>query len=439
MPRQETELQPDLGHRWLPDWILRPLARMEVGRVLAVMVLLLPVVAIYARQQIVAVLIFGALAAVAAARIGKPAPPSRWAGLDPWPFVAFALFAGWAAFSLIWTIDPARSIGVSGKLAGIGLAGFLIVLAARRCREQDRAIVGIACIAAAGLSIFSIGVEGLIDLAVIKWLWPLLGQVPPKKLVYLNFPLLVMSAIVPLASIYALVRGWGWIALLLYAAALAVALQLESASAILSLLVSGLGLLVFGWTPRWFGHAAAAFALAMAMLFIPVMGKPLAGFRPALQTAERMGDSARHRLAIWGALSGKLRENPVTGVGMGAVRSIPRKNEFIAVPNSDGSPARLRVYLIPMHPHNAGLEIGLELGAIGIALALFLVLALLRTALAATDDRWACAGIAALACAIAATSMTALSIWNYAYLSTWLVIFALLVAWRPRRDPDQSS
>ena len=432
MPRPDQAPPPGVGGRWLPGWLYRPLAGLAVGRVLAVMVILLPLVAIYARQQIVGLVAIGALVAVAAARVGKPAPESRWAGLDPWPFIAFLLFVAWAALSLIWTVDLARSAGVAGKLAGIGLAGFVLVLAARRCTETDRAKVGLACVVAAGLSVLSIAAEAVIDLAVIKWLWPLLGQTPPRALIYLNFPLLVMSALVPLGAIHALVRGWWWAALALYMGALAVALQLDSATAILSLLVSGAALLAFGWTPPWFGKAAAAFALVMALLFIPVMGKPLSGFRPALQTAERMGDSARHRLAIWGALSGKLRDRPLTGVGMGAIRSLPQAGEVIETPRSNSKVKPLRVYLIPMHPHNAGLEIGIELGVIGLALALFLVLSLVRTALGLTADRWTMAGIAALACAIAATSMTALSIWNYAYLSTWLVIFGALMGWAPR-------
>jgi O-antigen ligase len=412
---------------------------LSIGRVLATVLILLPLVSLYARQQIVGLMVIGAIVALAAVRIGKPQPKNRWAGVDPWPAIAFLLFAAWGALSLIWSIDVGRSAGVLGKLVGISLAGFVFALAARRSTAADRRLISAAAVIAAAVSVAIIIFEALLDLALIKWLWPMLGQTPPERLVYLNFPLLVMSGLVPLGALFAILRGWWWLAPPLYAAALTAALQLESATSTLSLLVSGIALPLFACAPRWFGDTAAAFALVMGLLFIPVAGKPLSTFRPALETVERFGDSARHRLAIWGALSGKLGDRPVGGIGLGAIRSMPQAGQFIDVPRSKKSVKKLRVDLIPMHPHNAGIEIGLELGAVGLALALFLVVSILRTARNMATTRWQGAGIAALACAIAATSMMALSIWNYAYLSAWLIIFASLAGGSGRGSTPQPS
>ncbi len=406
---------------------------------MATVLILLPLVSLYARQQIVGLMVIGALVALAAVRAGKPQPTNRWAGVDPWPAIAFLLFAAWGALSLTWSIDVGRSAGVLGKLVGIGLAGFVFALAARRSTAADRRLISTAALVAAAVSVAIIVFEAVLDLALIKWLWPMLGQKAPERLVYLNFPLLVMSGLVPLGALFAFVRGWWWLVPPLYAGALIAALQLESATSILSLLVTGIALPLFGATPRWFGGGAAALALIMGLMFIPMTGKPLSTFRPALETVERFGDSARHRLAIWGALSGKLGDRPVVGIGLGAIRSMPQAGKIIDVPGSTKSVRKLRVHLIPMHPHNAGLEIGLELGAVGLALALFMVLSILRTARNMATTRWQAAGIAALACAIAATSMMALSIWNYAYLSAWLIIFASLAGGSGRGSAPQPS
>ena len=431
-PEAEIRNQPRRG-------LARLFQAVSVGQVLATVLVLLPLTAVYARQQIVGLMVIGAVVALAAVRLGAPRPANRWAGVDPWPAVAFLLFAGWGALSLFWSIDVARSAGVGAKLLGIGLAGFVLALAARRSTPEDRRRISAAAVAAAILSIVVIVIEALIDLRVIKWLWPMLGQTPPASLVYLNFPLLVMSAIVPLGAVLAVCRGWKWTALAIFAGALATALHLESASALLTLVASGAALLLFGWTPRWVGGAVTAAALTMSLLFIPVAGKPLSTLTPALKTAERLGDSARHRLAIWGALSDRLGDRPVGGIGLGAVRSLPQSGEIVEVPRSSPKVNRLRVYLIPMHPHNAGLEIGLELGVVGLALALVLSLAIFRSARSLAADRWASAGVAAVACAVATVSMTALSIWNYAYISAWLIVFAALGGFLSRTQRDQPS
>jgi len=77
-----------------------------------------------------------------------------------------------------------------------------------------------------------------------------------------------------------------------------------------------------------------------------------------------------HRLAIWDHVAGLISERPVIGSGIEAARVLGREGADLGqlVP---GHP--LAFQALPLHPHNASLQIWLELGGIGaLIFALFL-------------------------------------------------------------------
>jgi O-antigen ligase len=68
--------------------------------------------------------------------------------------------------------------------------------------------------------------------------------------------------------------------------------------------------------------------------------------------------SIYHRAAIWQFVGLRIADKPVLGWGMHASRTMPGGHDTIG-----GSAEK-----IPLHPHNAPLQIWLELGGIGAAL-----------------------------------------------------------------------
>ena len=71
--------------------------------------------------------------------------------------------------------------------------------------------------------------------------------------------------------------------------------------------------------------------------------------------ADRFKISAGHRLLIWSFTGDRIAERPLTGWGLDASRAIPGGRD----------PIRPGEAWMPLHPHNAALQLWLELGAPG--------------------------------------------------------------------------
>jgi O-antigen ligase len=86
--------------------------------------------------------------------------------------------------------------------------------------------------------------------------------------------------------------------------------------------------------------------------------------------------SVHHRMTIWSFAADRIAVQPLTGWGFEASRTIGGKEE-LRVARPDGA-----VYseaLMPLHPHNAPLQVWLELGGLGAGLlAMFLAASMLR-------------------------------------------------------------
>jgi O-antigen ligase len=347
------------------------------------------------------------------------------------------MLLAWGVLSFLWTIDAKRTAGVSASFAGIGLCGFILIAFARLAGPRERNMVGNASLAAAWVGIAFIAFEAMIDLALIKWLWPLLGQVPPKFLVYLNFPMLVLTPLVPVGAAYALYRGWWWMALVLYGTALALASQMESGTALLALAASGAAIVIFAVLPGRLRLPSALLVVALGMAFVPALGRTLYNSETVVRIFAWVGDSASHRLSMWNRLGSLIAKRPVLGVGMGASRSMPEGKIRVPIrpaPPGAGEKAN-RSPLVPtiaMHPHNIGLEVGLELGLIGLLLAFGFLAAMVMGGFRLGADRWGQAGVAALAVSSTTSGMMGLSVWNFSYVSAHLIAIAALVVWTPQ-------
>lgn len=268
-----------------------------------------------------------------------------------------ALFA-FAALSSVWApnIDEALS-GLQRVLpaAFLGLVAVdkaLDASAELRARVAHWLLLGfVAAIAVLAAEIASQIVFGFQNSLFAQLFGPM-----GASQAFTNRPKTVLAVLLPLAASAAWIR-YGWKAALGLAGACVPLLTFgEAMGAAMALPVALVGA-AFGWfSGRNAGRTVAAASVA-AILLAPAIAQS-----PPLESLALRRDisvSIYHRAAIWDFVGDRIAEKPVLGWGMNASRNIPNAHETIP-----GGVER-----IPLHPHNFSLQLWLELGGVGAALA----------------------------------------------------------------------
>jgi O-antigen ligase len=343
------------------------------------------------------------------------------------PALPAALLLLWMGVASLWSVEPLRGWDTALRLAALlGLAW----LAGQAVRGAPgawwAAPIGVALgIAAAGFDMVS---DHALRAAVRG-----LAEAPPTLAFGLKNAAAVLALLLPIGLV-ALRSTAAAVPLALAAAGVILILPGESAklAVLAALLVMPLAAL---W-PRLVPRAIGA-ALALAILAGPW----------ALQATLRQGFdasawpySAAHRLMIWDFVVSEIAERPILGHGMEASRAIPGGRDH----PSPGTLARFRLptdpaaswlpssELLPLHPHNAALQIWLELGLIGALLGAWLALAL-GAAAARSPSPAAAAGSLVGGGIIAMLSYGAWQHWWVAALA--LAAVSLSLTWRDDRIP----
>jgi O-antigen ligase len=160
---------------------------------------------------------------------------------------------------------------------------------------------------------------------------------------------------------------------------------------------------------------------------MPLVGKGLAA--AGLDELELMPKNGRARVHIWNFAAERIAERPVFGWGFDAARSMP---DFGQQPYSEELGDT-----IPLHPHNAALQVWLELGAVGVALVLApLILALSRTDRLPPLDRVFAQATFAGTLTVA---LIGYGIWQNQWLCTIFAAAAVMLLARPAPASDMDS
>ncbi len=299
----------------------------------------------------------------------------------PWPQptallgVVLALM-GWGMVSALWAPEPARAVETPLTLAGLTLLGAAAARAVEDDRTANRARLGAALIIGLGIGIvlaaFDHAAWNLFRRAVRgmpEWT-PFVGfgLKPAVSLLALFLPLVTMLPGVPRIA-----RGT------ILAAGLATCLWLPAESAKFAV-VAGLGASLLAWpipslANRISGALLAALFVATPLVFATVLERN--------PDASRLPFSAAHRLLIWDFAVERIAEKPLLGWGMEASRAIPGGTDGFDTATLDRfnlvSPAARSFFgatstqRLPLHTHNAALQVWLELGLVGAVLAAGLV------------------------------------------------------------------
>jgi exopolysaccharide production protein ExoQ len=353
----QTASRSDADVTWTPTRFILPVAS-------AFVVLLGPVAALAPRGLAVWI-VLGLLAAGAAIWFRAD---SRLKDLRPGPFAglsadtrmggaALALFIAFCAVSTAWSPSPTAGATMVAVLY-VTLAAFLIVhvitgmsgTMAERCGH----LLWIGFLA--GLALFAF--QNATDFSITR----LASGIPPDELVRANVPkrsAVVLSLLCwPAALALHREKGRWWSAALIPVLCTGILLLSTSRSAIVGIMVGGLFFMIARHAPI---IARRLLKVLVVAAFVGVVPLVMLFDRLRLIDASWIFLSARHRIEIWTFAITRIADHPWFGHGMDASRSIPSRGEISQfIPIED--------ILLPLHPHNAFLQIWLEFGALGCVL-----------------------------------------------------------------------
>ena len=335
---------------YFPEW-------MSEGRVLSLAFGIIPVLSIVAPRGLAVVLplaaILGGASALTRGRLGRP--PRTLGGL-------VVITLAWAAISFYWAETPELVWPAWRTIALMAVAGLVLfgVSARMPAGERERIASGVfwGVVIALGVLAFEIVVARAIFGGSIAILFAGPRHLQPYVF---NRAAVTLALFVWPAALVVWRRRGALSAIGLIAATAIVIAPLESQSALVGVL-AGLAVCGAAWLrPRLTALVLAAglaggVALAPAIPHLPVVAD--------WTTRRDISVSVYHRLEIWTFVADTIAERPLRGWGLNSSRDLPGGEVEIG-------PGIRRISL---HPHNAYLQLWLELGAIGATLGTLLVL-----------------------------------------------------------------
>ena len=197
----------------------------------------------------------------------------------------------------------------------------------------------------------------------------------------------------------------------------------DSASALVAGMLAAIAVVAAAITPAATLTAGLLITGAFTALAPWLLMNLLGWVKPSIDS---IPPSVLDRIEIWNHGAKAVLEAPILGHGIGAMRHLPVLDPAISGYRHMVKP--------PTHPHDAALQIWLELGGIGVILFAGLVWITARS-LSSLTSPWRGAAIAASA-AVLFTAMVSYGLWQ----ETWLGIIAMTVlAFRVLAPPTSDT
>uniref|UniRef100_UPI002FDB5A4C O-antigen ligase family protein n=1 Tax=Elioraea tepidiphila TaxID=457934 RepID=UPI002FDB5A4C len=340
------------------------------GRVLGAALAVLPTAVTMQSRAATPILVAAALALLWAerARLGELAR----AAVVLWPL---GLLAGWGIASAAWSVAPEVSLDGALRFAlliGLGalvVGGVGLLDPAARRQAGRGLILGVAL--GAAVLLFEVLTGGWLTNAVR------LFPEPARSVDGIKPGASVLAVLLAPAVVLCWREGGRGAALALAGLGAAAVLAAPSEAARLALAAGAVGALLT------LAPLRAVCRLGPLMLALAVLAGPsvLQATGEAAARAGVLPPSGLHRVAIWDFAAARAAERPVLGWGFEASRVMPGGEVRIPAEAFDRlappGPARAAldampdhaVQSLPLHPHNGGLQVRLELGIVGLLLA----------------------------------------------------------------------
>ena len=308
-------------------------------------------------------LIATAIFAYAAERIQS----GVWPPLPKTTLLIFTVFIIWCALSLIWDLNPASGARKLLDIVALALSLVAMLALGRRADSAQRRLLCKALIGGMAIGFIILAIEVAFDFPLYRAVMgsgnPKLADLVEVKRSADALPLLVWPVCFALARL-----GWPWIGAVIAALFAVACIKLTASSATLGMFFS-LGILAASFVSViWVRRLLALGAVLAFILIIPVA---ITTYDKGGTSSHWLKHSAQHRVEIWHFAAERALERPLFGYGFNASRYVPNgdaTSEFLPPGQS----------LIPLHPHDAFLQVWLELGAVGAVIVAAGLVAMLR-------------------------------------------------------------
>lgn len=357
-----------------------------------------------------------------------------WRGLSPLPVVLLAALAAWGLASAPWAIDPGQAATGALRFLAQAVLGLIVLVAAMSVSDPWARRIGFALLLglAAAFAVHGIDVaagyplglalndslgsdpgaytkRGLTIIALLIW--------PLRLLLRDRLPHRVLTAIT---------------------VAMVVLILLDDSLASSVSLLAGVAVAFVVRLTRRRAPTALTALVVIATLGLPPAAALLPPAEETFQRWSGLSNSAHHRLTIWHFVGERIAEKPLPGWGMNASRDMPGADREIVVRRYDAEGrlvGELSEAQLPLHPHNAVLQIWLELGLPGALVLMTLAAWMFRRTEEAEAGRRA--DLAALVAGTLVMAMTTYGLWqSWWQAALWLVAaFALCGSRAERRAP----
>jgi exopolysaccharide production protein ExoQ len=367
--------------------------------------------------------------------------PRTWSVPSLFFIVILGLFVIWAMITSLWSIEPLDSVVRSLKVALVFAAGLVLIGATKQVSSEEiRSFRWMLMVAVAVGSLVLLG-EVASQMAGLRFLRALTGNAlpDPNFLPVFNRAATVLALLVWPVLILCFRHNRLFHGGILFVGAFIVLWQLYSSAAILAVF-AGLAIFTLALISRSSARLLLIAGISGVIAFTPVFPRTVLEPDHIMAQAAWLPLSAHHRLRIWAFTSDAIMKRPITGWGMDTARSLsggkskviikrppPQKESDVAGRRLASEPPLVGEQL-PLHPHNAVLQLWLELGIVGVVLGVFLLVRMIVCALQLSSDKRETAAVLGYIATAFVISYFSYGIWQTWWLSVLWICSAFTIA-----------
>ena len=331
--------------------------------------------------------------------------------------------------SLAWTPVPGRGVRLLAALFGLLFVARILAAGARAIPAGERtlstgilAISGIVFIALLAVENFSAGfIIEILKSAKGKGVDDHLAYITPGNAVLAIFTWPIVFAVVRRTN-----RSGGMAVLAVICTVLFFG---PSRAPVLSMLASTVFFLAAYFGGRRALSAISA-TLVVALLLSPFVIPFLKQWVNSDDFFALLGSFGPHRWLIWQFVSERILDHPIVGWGMDSSRAIPDRHTLVF--GSYGE-------ILPLHPHNAFLQVWLELGLVGVIAVAGILVAIPVAARKAAGDNLQMTVAFALFMSYLVLGQLSFGIWQNWWLATGCIAVCLWLIPGPCGSARQNS